>query len=180
MNTIGMIIAFVIISLMILNAFRQVNKENKKKKKARNEKNQGFMEKGKADEKKECDRRSHFDNKEAREKHNILEIQRLKRQSHECETITDTAVDKPVDNAVHCRITLREQNHNNNLCNSILHLCPLQHIHKQELYTAAKGTGAGKKDLRSTTRKGIISKGGNKGNSNNVSEIRNIPSFKKQ
>ena len=29
MNTIGMIITFVIISLMILNAFRQINKENK-------------------------------------------------------------------------------------------------------------------------------------------------------
>jgi len=29
MNTVGMIIAFVIISLMILNAFRQVNKEKK-------------------------------------------------------------------------------------------------------------------------------------------------------
>lgn len=31
MNTIGMIITFVIISLMILNAFRQVNKENNEK-----------------------------------------------------------------------------------------------------------------------------------------------------
>lgn len=28
MNTVGMVIAFVIISLLILNAFRQVNKEN--------------------------------------------------------------------------------------------------------------------------------------------------------
>lgn len=29
MNTVGMIVALVIISLMILNAFRQVNKEKK-------------------------------------------------------------------------------------------------------------------------------------------------------